>query len=305
METQLKEKHEPVTVVGKVKEMLETENVKKRFQDVLGSKAPSFMATITNVVAGSNKLKQCEPNSIMSAAFVAASFDLPIDSNLGFSAIVPYDINQRDANGKWHNVTVAQFQMMYKGFIQLAIRSGAYEKMNCSEVYEDELVSYNPITGECEFVSDFQNCSQRMNGETDKIIGYYAWFRLTTGFVKELYMSKTEVLNHAKKYSQAYKYDLKNKKNSSTWSTDFSGMAKKTVIKLLLSKWGILSVDMQRAIQVDQKTYEDEDGQYGDNRIEEKQDDVQDPFEKVNDSNPQSQDNVVAEVEAEEIDITQ
>lgn len=286
-----------LTVVGQVKEMLEEDNVKKRFHDVLGNKAPSFMATITNVVAGSTKLKQCQPTSIMSAAFIAASFDLPIDSNLGFSAIVPYDKKVRDINGNWGKVTVAQFQMMYKGFIQLAIRTGAYENMNCSEVYQDELLSYNPIKGECEFVTDFQNCSQRMNGEVDKIIGYYAWFKLKSGFVKELFMSKAEVMNHAKKYSQAYRYDLNNNKQSSTWTTDFSGMAKKTVIKLLLSKWGILSVDMQRAIQEDQKTYdEDGDGSYTDNKPD--QIVAEDPFEKITDNEQ------VIDGEAEEIDIT-
>lgn len=291
-----------VTAVTHVKKLLEEENVKKRFQDVLGNKAPSFMATIVNVVSGNDKLKKCDASSIMSAAFIAASFDLPIDSNLGFSAIVPYECNKRDANGNWYKMNVAQFQIMYKGFIQLAIRSGVYEKMNCSEVYEDELVSYNPITGECEFIEDFKGASQRMNGDTDKIVGYYAWFRLKTGFVKELFMSKAEVVNHAKKYSSSYKYDLNNNKNSSNWSTDFSGMAKKTVIKLLLSKWGMLSVDMQRAIQEDQKTYEIEEGSYGDNKIEQK-DAAEDPF--INGQVEKQTETTDKETEVVELDITQ
>lgn len=255
-----------IPVVNQVKGILAEENVKKRFQEVLGKKAPQFMASIVNVVSATPALKQCEANSIIAAAFVASSFDLPIDSNLGFSALVPYNKSMRDANGNWHDVKLAQFQMMYKGFIQLAIRSGEYEKMNCSEVYEDELLRYNPITGECEFVEGFAGCTQRMNGEYDKIIGYYAWFRLHSGFTKELYMSRGEIDNHAKKYSQAYRYDIDKKKQSSKWTTDFDAMAKKTVIKLLLSKWGILSVEMQKAIQDDQKTF-DEDGNesYGDN----------------------------------------
>ena len=119
---------------------------------------------------------------------VAASFDLPIDSNLGFAALVPYKKSFKDKEtGQWVKKDLAQFQMMYKGFVQLAIRTGQYEKMNCSEVYEDELRSYNPITGECEFVTDFSQTHQRENGETDKIVGYYAWFRLVSGFTKELY----------------------------------------------------------------------------------------------------------------------
>ena len=279
-------------VVAQVKGILDGANVKARFQEVLGNKAPQFMASIVNVVSASQQLKQCDANSIMVAAFVAASFDLPIDSNLGFAALVPYDKKMKDKNGNWTKVKLAQFQMMYKGFIQLAIRTGEYEKMNCSAVYEDELISYNPITGECEFVTDFRNCSQRNNGETDKIAGYYAWFRLRSGFTKELFMSKGEVMNHAKTYSQSFRYDLNDNKQSSKWTTDFDAMAKKTVIKLLLSKWGILSVEMQRAITDDQKTF-DENGEedYADNQPDVIE--AQDPFA------------IEQTEEPEEIDITQ
>lgn len=288
----------PIGVVTQVKNILAGENVKGRFQEVLGNKAPQFMASIINVVSASDQLRKCDANSIMAAAFIAASFDLPIDSNLGFAALVPYDKKVKDKNGNWSKIKLAQFQMMYKGFIQLAIRTGEYEKMNCSAVYEDELRSYNPITGECEFVTDFSSCTQRNNGEKDKIAGYYAWFRLRSGFTKELYMSKGEVLNHAKTYSQSYRYDLNDNKQSSKWTTDFDAMAKKTVIKLLLSKWGILSVEMQKAITDDQKTF-DENGEetYGDNQpdiIE-----AQDPFAMI------EQNDEAAVEEPEEIDITQ
>lgn len=120
-----------VPVVNQVKSILGEENVKKRFQEVLGKKAPQFMASIVNVVSATPALKKCEPNSIIAAAFVASSFDLPIDSNLGFAALVPYDKSFRNpATGEWDKVKLAQFQMMYKGFIQLAIRTGEYEKMN-------------------------------------------------------------------------------------------------------------------------------------------------------------------------------
>lgn len=297
-ENQLAPQPKQTGVVAQVKGLLAEENVKSRFQEVLGKKAPTFMASIVNVVSASTQLKQCQPNSIMAAAFVAASFDLPIDSNLGFAALVPYDKKMKDQNGNWSKVKLAQFQMMYKGFIQLAIRTGEYEKMNCSEVYEDEILSYNPITGECEFVVDFRNCKQRNNGETDKIVGYYAWFRLRSGFTKELYMSKNEVLNHAKKYSQSYRYDLNDKKESSKWTTDFDAMAKKTVIKLLLSKWGILSVEMQRAITDDQKAF-DENGEeaYIDNQPDVIE--AEDPFAQI-----EQKEEIPAE-EPEEIDITE
>lgn len=257
-----------VGVVTRVKNILAEESVKARFNEVLGKKAPQFMASIVNVVSASPQLKQCQPNSIMAAAFVAASYDLPIDSNLGFAALVPYNKKFKDpATGQWGEMKLAQFQMMYKGFIQLAIRTGEYEKMNCSAVYQDEIIDYNPITGECQFTTDFSSCTQRINGESDKICGYYAWFRLRSGFTKELYMSKSDVLNHAKKYSQSFRYDLSDNKTSSKWSTDFDAMAMKTVIKQLLSKWGILSIEMQKAITDDQKTFDENgDGDYGDNQ---------------------------------------
>lgn len=261
-----------------VKALLSENRIKEKFNEVLGKKAPQFIASITNVMSGSTTLKACNATSVVGAAFVAASLDLPIDPNLGFAAIVPYDKKFKDKNGNWNKVKMAQFQMMYKGFVQLAIRTGEYEKMNCSEVYEDEMVSYNPITGECEFVKDFSECMQRENGETDKIVGYYAWFRLKSGFTKELYMSKAEVLNHAKKYSQSYRYDLRDNRQTSAWTTDFSMMAKKTVIKMLLSKWGILSIQMQQALTDDQKVFlGEETDEYADNQIDVME--AEDPFE--------------------------
>lgn len=283
-------KQQPGTeVVVQVKQTLAEENVKKKFAEVLGQKAPQFMASITNVVAGSPQLKQCTANSILSAAFVAATYDLPIDSNLGFSAIVPYNNNKYNPQtNQWEKHMEAQFQIMYKGFIQLAIRSGYYKRMNYAVVYEDELKSYNPITGDISFVEDFSECSMRAEGDESKVAGYYARFELSTGYVQELFMSRAAVENHAKKYSQAYRYDLNNKKKSSKWSTDFEAMALKTVIKLLLSKWGILSIDMQRAIQDDQKTYDDAGAEsYGDNKKD--VDEALDPFEKKENNNIEEQ----------------
>lgn len=288
-------------VVTQIKGILAEENVKARFSEVLGKRAPQFMASIVNVVSASSQLKACSPNSIMAAAYVAASYDLPIDGNLGFAAIVPYKEDVYDENTKrWVKVPRAQFQMMYKGFIQLAIRTGEYEKMHCSAVYQDELVRYNPIIGECQFVTDFSTCHQRENGETDRICGYFAWFRLKSGFTKELYMSKNEVIKHAEKYSQSYRYDLNGNKSKSRWSTDFDAMALKTVIKQILSKWGILSVDMQRAIEDDQKTFDENgEGSYGDNKPDTPDAiEVKDPF-LLEDQKDDRAD------EPEEIDITE
>ena len=259
--------NKPVSVVGQVKAMMSQDKVKEKFKEILGQKASQFMASVTNAVSGSTQLKKCPASSIIGAAFVAATFDLPIDPNLGFAAIVPYNESVYNPQTKrWDKMPRAQFQMMYKGFIQLAIRSGEYEKMNYAVVYQDELLGYNPITGEIKFVTDFSKCTQRSSGDKSKIVGYYAWFRLKSGYSHELYMSTVDVDNHARTYSQAYRYDLNNSKKSSKWTTDFEAMALKTVIKLLLSKWGILSVDMQNAIRDDQKVFdEDGNGDYLDN----------------------------------------
>ena len=233
-----------ITTIETVQKYFVQDNVKEKFSEVLNDKAPQFMTSVVNAIRGNASLQKCEAQSIISSALVAATYDLPIDGNLGFSAIVPY-------GGK------AQFQMMYKGFVQLAIRSGAYKNMHVSEVYEDEIETYNPITGELEFIKTAVKDGFRAKGNTDKIVGYYAMFKLLTGFQKEIYMTAEEVTNHAKKYSASYKQDLNKGWKSSRWTLDFDAMAKKTVLKLLLSKWGILSIDMQRAIQDDQKVYDD------------------------------------------------
>lgn len=222
-----------------VKTALNAVEIKTRFNDILGAKAPQFMASITNVVANSEYLQKCDPASIMSAAFIAASLDLPVDPNLGRAYIIPY--------GKR-----AQFQIGYKGFVELAIRTGLYRDMNAVEIYEDEIVEYNPILGKLTFVNDFSKCSQRKEGKRDKIVGYYAYYELLAGFAKGLYMTKQEVIAHAERYSQAYKA----KKMDSPWFTNFDEMAKKTVLKRLLSKWGILSIEMQKAVTEDQKVYD-------------------------------------------------
>lgn len=253
-----------------VQQYFTQDNIKSRFEAVLKDKAPQFMTSITNAIRNNNSLQKCDSQSIISAALVAATYDLPIDSNLGFSALVPYN----DKNDGYR----AQFQMMYKGFVQLAIRSGAYEKMNVSEVYEDEFVDYSPITGELNLHKGYIKDGCRAQGDTSKIVGYYAWFKLMAGFQKDLYMTVEEITNHAKRYSASYKRDLNQKRSSSKWTTDFEAMAKKTVLKLLLSKWGILSIDMQRAIQDDQKIYDSEGNEnYGDNP-EKNMPDAYDPF---------------------------
>ena len=203
--------------------LLNKDNIKKRFEEILGKKAAGFMSSIISATKTNQKLRAANPNSILSSAVIAATLDLPINQNLGFAHIVPY-------GGE------AQFQMGWKGFVQLAIRTGQYKTMNAAAVYEGEIKEYNRITGEIEFDLKAQ--------KSNKVIGYVAFFRLINGFEKYFYMTLEEVTAHGQRYSKSF--------STGNWKTNFEPMALKTVIKLLLSKYGILSIDMQRAMEADQ-----------------------------------------------------
>ncbi len=195
----------------------------KNLQAMLGQKAQGFATSVLSVVNNNRLLQNADPASIYSSAMVAASLDLPINPNLGFAAIVPY--------GKQ-----AQFQIMTRGLIQLAIRSGQYERITNAVVHKGELVKYDPFKDEYEF-----DASKK---ESDEIIGFMAYFRTIGGFEKYFYMTKEEAMAHGKKYSKSF--------SSGVWNTDPTAMCLKTVTKLLLSKFGILSIEMQRAIKFDQ-----------------------------------------------------
>jgi recombination protein RecT len=173
--------------------------------------------------------------SIYNAAAMAATLDLPLNNNLGFAYIVPYHNNNT-------NQTLAQFQLGYKGFIQLAQRSGQIKTISVSEIYEGQLIEENPLKG---FVFDFTKKT------SDVVIGYAAFFQQLNGFEKTLYMTKGEAEKHGKRYSQTFK------KGFGLWSTDFDAMAKKTVLKLLLAGYAPLSIEMQKAIITDQSIIND------------------------------------------------
>lgn len=219
------------TTLAVVKGFLNSDITKKRFEEVLKDKAPGFMASITSLISSSQNFDGVDPATIISSALIAATLDLPINQNLGFAYLVPYA-------GK------CQFQMSWRGFVQLALRTNQYRLLNATEVYEGELISRNRITGEI-LLDESQKSS-------DNIIGYVAFFRLVNGFEKTLFMTKEEVEKHAKRYSQTYKSSKDYVRNQSKWTTDFDAMALKTVIKLLLSKYGILSTEMRTAMQADQ-----------------------------------------------------
>lgn len=250
---QTQEASKPLTV----NTLLKQDGYKKRFNELMGKKAPAFISSIVNV-SNLPSLKDADPNTIISSAVVAATLDLPIDQNLGFAYIVPY--NTKVGNSF---VKKAQFQMGYKGYIQLAMRTGQYKTINAIEIYEGEIKRVNRLTGETEFNEDETLVNR------DVVVGYIAYFKLLNGFEKTIYMSREEMEKHAKKYSQSYSSSKKWVADSSLWATDFDGMAIKTVMKRLLSKYGILSIEMQSAITNDQAVMNDSNPEYVDNQVRE------------------------------------
>jgi len=211
--------------IQSVKSLLSQDNVKQKFAEILKDRANGFTANLAVMVNNSAALSKCDPMTVISAAVVAASLDLPLDPNLGFAAVVPFGDK-------------ASFQIMYKGLIQLAMRSGQYKTMGVTEIYDGELLAANRLTGEYDF--DFTKKT------TDKVIGYAAYFKLINGFEKTVYWTVEHIEKHGTKFSQTYK------KGYGLWKDDFDAMARKTVLKNLISKWGILSIEMQTAVKYDQ-----------------------------------------------------
>lgn len=250
--------------MANLQQLLNSDTIKTRFEKVLDSSPESFISSILTIVRGNSKLQECDPNSILSAAGIAAALKLPINQSLGFAYIVPYK-NQ------------AQFQLGYKGLIQLALRTGMYETVNAGAVFEGQIKDVDFITGEI------------IRGEkiSDEIVGYVAYFKLLNGFHKSLYMTVEEIAEHAKKYSQSYNYDLKSGRKSSVWSSNFHSMACKTVLKLLLGKFGIISIDRQgldiiKALQADQAVINGDNLRYIDNEFDGDENIV--PFDEVFDA---------------------
>lgn len=252
------------------KQLLNDQSVQARFEKMLGKNASSFTTSVLQIVNSNSLLKNAEPETILSAAFMAASLNLPINNNLGFAYIVPYSNNYRDENGKWQKRQEAQFQLGYKGFIQLAQRSGQFKRINACAVYDGD---------------DDQSILNRLTAlipkapPSETVVGYIAYFQLLNGYEAHLSMSKEELLSHASKYSQSFKSaqanaEKYNKPASSVWHDNFDSMAQKTVIKLLLSKQAPLSIDSQlsQAVQADQAVIRDVDGattfDYPDNQSE-------------------------------------
>ena len=213
-----------------LKTKLDAPSVKAKFESMLGKRAPQFITSISSVVQNNALLQKAEVNSIIMGAAVAASMDLPLNANLGYAALVPF-------NSKGGGC-FAQFQIMTKGWTELFIRTGQCQALINEIVYEGQLVKKNKFTGEYVFDEDAK--------KSDKIIGYMAYFRLTNGYEKTEFMTVEEVKAHAQRFSQTFR------SGAGIWKDSFDAMALKTVLKKLLTKWAPKSIEIQKAALFDQ-----------------------------------------------------
>lgn len=224
------------------KALMNTPAMKKKFTDILHEKSDSFMGSLMTLVGGDNYLSQAEPMTIIASALKAATMDLPIDKNLGYAYIVPF--NRKEKIGKdWITHNEAQFILGYKGYIQLAQRSGQYKALNALAIYNGQLINWNPLTEE--FTFDYKA------KVSDEVIGYVGFFELLNGFKKTVYWTKQEIESHRIKNAKGYDKE----KLSGAWVDNYDSMAIKTVLRNMLSKWGLLSVEMQSAITSDEKVF--------------------------------------------------
>lgn len=236
---------------------LSQDAIKNRINTVIGGKdGQRFISAIVSATTANPALQECSNGSILSAALLGESLKLSPSPQLGQYYLVPF--NDKD-KGK-----VAQFQLGYKGYIQLAIRSGQYKKLNVLAIKEGELIRFDPLNEEIE-VNLIEDEELR---ELKPTIGYYAMFEYVNGFKKAIYWSKAKMEAHALKYSQGYAADKRKGTSWTFWSKDFDGMAYKTMLRQLISKWGIMSIEMQTAIDADMAVINDDGSKdYVDNDI--------------------------------------
>ena len=221
-----------------LKDIIQRDEVKLRLKEIMGTRAPQFAAALVQIVGQSWQLQKCDPNSIIGAALTAAALDLSIDPNLGEAHIVPYGEK-------------AQFQIGYIGFNQLAMRSGQYKNLGWKVIHKGELDYYDELSGELDVNS---------NHPDEEVVGYAAKFKLLNGFERGLYWTKEKCFEHAERYSKAYKAGLRDaNKRDSVWWTDPDRACLKSVIKMLVKLWGPKSIQMQKALKVDEGAIIDAD----------------------------------------------
>lgn len=217
----------PKAGVALLDAMFKQDSVQARFQRMLGKKSAGFISSVLTVVSQNKLLQNVDMRTVLSAASIAASLDLPILPSLGRAWIVPYK-------------GAAQFQIGYLGYVELAQRSGLYKSINVNTVYEGEVAEWNKFTEEMTYGEQ----------ESDTAIGYCASFELLNGFRKVVYWTKDAVIKHAKRFSKSYN------SSSSPWQSDFDAMAMKTVLAYTLRHWGPMSIEMQKAMAEDMDAHE-------------------------------------------------
>ena len=234
--TQVSTQSQPQTVG----QLFNAPSVQAKFEKLLGQKSQGFISSILQTVNNNKLLANADPSTILNAAATAASLDLPINQSLGRAWIVPF-------KGQ------AQFQIGYKGFVELAQRTGQYRAINAIAIYENQFEGFDSL--EERLIGDFT-----IEGK-GKVVGYAAYFELLNGFKKTVFWSTEKVTGHAQRFSKSF--------GNGPWKTDFEAMAKKTVLKYTLANWGILSIEMQTAQLADQAIVKGEnDYNYPDNTID-------------------------------------
>lgn len=218
--------------------VINSDGYKRMINNTLGSpqRAARFVTAITSAVSNNPALQDCDASTIVSAGLLGECLNLSPSPQLGQYYLVPF-------KDRKNSRTVAQFQLGYKGYIQLAIRSGQYKKLNVLPIKQGELINFNPLEEEIEV----QLIESEIDRENAQTIGYYAMFEYTNGFKKAIYWSREKMESHAEKYSMGYKAH----KGYTFWEKDFDGMACKTMLRQLISKWGIMSTDMEKAVTND------------------------------------------------------
>lgn len=225
-----------VKPVDKLKNILATESVRAQFHNAMADNSPLFIASLIDIYGGDKSLQKCEPGAVVMEALKAAVLKLPLNKSLGFAWLIAYKIKNKGY--------APNFQIGYRGYIQMALRSGNYRYINADVLYKGHKVSKDLLTGNCMITGE---------AEDDKAIGYFAYFELLNGFKKSVFWTRKEVDRHAKRFSKSYGTPF------SPWKSDFDQMAVKTVLTALLKKYGILSVEMASALgssDVDEMTPE-------------------------------------------------
>lgn len=252
MANEIQKQERPIDLM---KSVINAPSVQEQFQNALGEHKDAFVASLIDLFTGDKQLQTCKPALVIAEALRAATLRLPLNKALGFAYIIVFNNSVKNADGSWSKVPTPTFVPGYKGYIQLAMRTGQYRTINADFVYEGEMRKVSKLTGEI-----------ALDGEkkSDKIIGYFCYFELLNGFNKTLFVSVEDMAAYALRYSPSFKGNKKpsaealiklaqaNQPSSKVgWEGNFNDMALKTVIRRLLSKYGYLSVEMQNALSKD------------------------------------------------------